>query len=385
MSWQERIKNDFVITTGDGNSYYPLWRGATKELVFNTEGFDFVGVEGTYVAREQTQGTKFPLEFYFEGENHIDIAKAFEISSRNKNAWVISHPIWGEITCQPLSLTFDSSAVNITKVTGEVWESIEVKYPDYSYNERNQVDLKIIVMITEAWYINPSSLSESSKLSAFSLNDLIDINYSKLPATNEQAVKLKNQIREVASAIEELLITPTRYMESFYSLLTFVIEVEDNIVSKINALRKCFNDCVSIGDVSIFEPTANAITSLACDVAIKNKYLKRGDIAEVSSIILEMYNNTNTFYEQNGIVPNYELSLAMDFIVNITIGNLYQVGMEASQERSLFLEKDSNAIVLAHRFYGLSDNSLDRFIEENNISINEMLQVKKGRKLIWYV
>lgn len=385
MSWQKSIKNNFVITTGDGISYYPLWRGATKELVFNTEGFDFVGVEGTYVAREQTQGTKFPLEFYFEGENHIDLAKDFEISSRNKNAWIISHPIWGEITCQPLSLTFDSSALNVTKITGEVWESIEVKYPDYRYNEQSQVGLKIIVMITEAWYINPLSLSESSKISAFSFNDLINIIYSNLPATNEQVVKLKNQIREVSSAIEELLIAPARYMESFYSLLTFVIEVEDNIVSKINSLRRCFNDMVNIGDVSIFEPTANAITALACDVAIKNKYLKRGDIADVSSIILEMYNNTNNFYEKNGIVPNYELSLGMDFIVNTTIGNLYKVGMESLQERYVILEKDSNPIVLSHRFYGFSDNSLDRFIQENNIQIKNMLSIKKGTKIIWYV
>ena len=164
-----------------------------KNLTFNTEGFDFVGVEGTYVAREQAQGTQYPIEIYFEGENHIEISKEFEISSRNKNAWVLGHPIFGQITCQPLSLEFDSTALNITKITGTLWESTEVKYPEYTINEKNQIELKRVAMTTAAFFFTATDVTETTQKSAFSLSDLIDIDYSKLPATNEQAVELKKQ------------------------------------------------------------------------------------------------------------------------------------------------------------------------------------------------
>ncbi len=393
MSWDDKIKDMFYIRTGDGKIYatqgavdYKMhFRGAVKNLTFNTEGFDFVGVEGTYVAREQAQGTQYPIEIYFEGENHIEISKEFEISSRNKNAWVLGHPIFGQITCQPLSLEFDSTALNITKITGTLWESTEVKYPEYTINEKNQIELKRVAMTTAAFFFTATDVTETTQKSAFSLSDLIDINYSKLPATNEQAVELKNKIREVSSAIEEILLVPGRYMESLYSLLTFVIEVEDNIVFKIKKLSSIFDGLKSINDVSIFEPTASAILTVATELAMNTNYEKRSDVADTAAEIENIHDSMNDYYEDNNIIPNYEMALAMDFMTNVTIGNLYKVGMSAKQERVMILEKDSNPILLSHRFYGFSDDSLDKFIEENNISMNEMFIVKKGRRLIWYV
>lgn len=393
MSWIENNNVQLLIRTGDGkiypesgqSDYRMLYKGATKTIGFNTEGFDFVGVEGTYVAREQAQGTQYPLEFYFEGENHIQAAKDFEISARNKNLWKVYHPIFGEITCQPLSLEFDSSYLNITKVSGTVWETGEIKYPQNKPRITGIIEEKGRIETESSYYIEPSILTESSKLSLKDINDFIAKAYTKLPATSELAVDLKNRIRAVDSTIEELLTLPGKFVDSFYSLVTFVIEVEDNIVSKIKALRTIFDTIRSVKDVSIFEPTANAVLYVAADLSLQSKYKKSGDIVDVISEISNMYTNLGLFYEQNGMIPNSEMALSMDYIVNTTIGNLKELGLSASQERILILEKDSNPIVLAHRFYGFSDDSLMRFLDENNIQMRDMFQIKKGTRLVWYV
>ena len=47
MNWLERLENiKLEVETGDGETYFPLWREAEKNIQFNTEGFDFIGVKG---------------------------------------------------------------------------------------------------------------------------------------------------------------------------------------------------------------------------------------------------------------------------------------------------------------------------------------------------
>jgi len=52
----------------------------------------------------------------------------------------------------------------------------------------------------------------------------------------------------------------------------------------------------------------------------------------------------------------------------------------------LFLEKDSNLIVLTHRFLGLaSDENLEIFKRINKIGLSETYRIKKGRLITYYI
>ena len=59
----------------------------------------------------------------------------------------------------------------------------------------------------------------------------------------------------------------------------------------------------------------------------------------------------------------------------------------AAQQRIYRTEKDTNVILMAYKFYGLlpDDSTIQRVIDENNICLNEILQIKKGRDLVYYV
>jgi hypothetical protein len=115
MNWNDRLNTNILnITTGDGRSWQPLWVDAKKNINYNTEGFDFVGKEGTFVQREQKSGTQYPLIFYFQGEDCVDEGILFEISARDKRPWKVKHPFYDDILCQPLSMEIDNSVFNVT-------------------------------------------------------------------------------------------------------------------------------------------------------------------------------------------------------------------------------------------------------------------------------
>ncbi|MDA3816942.1 MAG: hypothetical protein PF486_06155 [Prolixibacteraceae bacterium] len=393
MSWKDNIKTLFYIRTGDGKMYatqgavdYKMhYKTATKELEFNADGFDFVGIEGTYVARENAKGMQYPIEIYFEGENHIEKSKEFEESSKYKNNWTIGHPIFGEITCQPLSLSFDSTNVNITKIIIKVWETIEIKYPDVKDNYTNQIEVRAAKLSSSYFLISLDDLDASVQKDAFSLTDLINNEFTRLPATQEQIVELKNKIREVDIFIEEILSYPERFIASLYSLFQFAVEVEDNIVLKFKRLVSIFNGFKKMGNDNLFEPVSSMIMTVASELAVSSTYDTRTDVNDVATIINEIHNNIQTYYENNEVIPNYELLIDIDFMRSVAIGNLYDIAMNSQQERSMILPEDSNPILLTHRFYRFSDYNLQKFIRDNNIGLKETFSIKKGRLIVWYV
>lgn len=398
MSWKDNIETiEFELITGDGKSWFPKWTTSVKNVNFNTEGFNFVGVQGTYVAREKQQGAQYPIELYFDSEDHLDVAYNFDISSQNKNVWTINHPIFGKIICQPLSLSYDSTGLSYTKITGTVWETLTEKLPRQVQNITKTVgeiyiEIQSIILgkktvdsETRESEVIVGDLDGSSIATATETIDIIEKYYTILPQINEQTVWLKNKIRNCSAAIQELIQEPIRFIEQLQSLISFPFEIEQNIVSKINELKNVLDDLINIGDLSLFESTATSILSFANYMAVNATYDKNKDVADTISLLKSMNDSILSYYETNGIIQDFQLYQKQDLIYNLTIANLYEIGLSSKQERTVILEYDSNPILLTHRFYGFSDVNLDRFVSENDLTIEELLFIKKGKKIIWYV
>jgi hypothetical protein len=70
----------------------------------------------------------------------------------------------------------------------------------------------------------------------------------------------------------------------------------------------------------------------------------------------------------------------------LTVSNLFDLAFDAQQERVVYLPKDSNLVLLTHKYMGLAnDENMQRFREINNIKLKELFRIKKGRKIKYYV
>ena len=79
MSWIERIQKGITITTGDGNSFTPLYVINSKNVEFNVAEFEFPNIGGTLVKRSEWKGTKFQLQIIFQGDDNIEKSNAGQI------------------------------------------------------------------------------------------------------------------------------------------------------------------------------------------------------------------------------------------------------------------------------------------------------------------
>lgn len=144
-----------------------------------------------------------------------------------------------------------------------------------------------------------------------------------------------------------------------------------------------------------YENNAGTVVSSMAVASITNPdYKSRDEVIAQMNNIIDTYNqyitNLDGFQDLNGGNPNNYIPDAgsitgLGSLVNITISNLLSIALNSKQERVIYCEADTNMIVLAHRLYGLDDNSINDFITTNSIGINEMIQIKKGRKIVWYI
>jgi hypothetical protein len=408
MSWVERIQNDLVITTGDGQQYRPQWMNAQKAQEFNIAEFEFIDVAGTLVNRSQPKANRYSLEIHFRGEDNLDERDAFQASSADPRAWVISHPFYGQITCQPISLSFDNSLYNLTTVTGTVVETITLSGPVVTANpvdkiaaDKDAVDLAIAA----AFAVGPAPGTDEIT----SLTDSTQTAYTQGSAavkTTEDNEAYFNLFNEATAAIGAATSDPLLAMRATQALLNYPAQFSDNVTTRLNTLQDQFDklsETLSNYDTPSlkigYEGQASAIIgamTVAASTPATGNYFNRGQVLIVINQLISVYNNyviyIDSLQSTNGgspssYIPNSLGLQNLSDLVKYTVSVLFTIAQGAKQERSIVLEYDSNALLLTHRFYGLNDTgtNFDIFTDTNNIGINEILQIKKGRVILYYV
>jgi len=85
------------------------------------------------------------------------------------------------------------------------------------------------------------------------------------------------------------------------------------------------------------------------------------------------------------IIDTGELYDPLQQAVALTAGFLVQVSFTLRQERTRILEKDRTVHDLVAELYGRVDEELDFFINSNALTGSEILELPKGKEIVYYV
>jgi len=409
MSWQEKIKSKMQITTGDGKLYEVLYKLETVKgsFDFNISEFHFPEVSGTKIDRRLRKGSRYPLEFYFQGDNHIDQWNEFNASCSDLRAWQVLHPFYGLITCHPLSIGFDSSGIGNTKVEVTVVQSLLNAGPrtvlrpgenaraiiTKSREKNNAFSAQIIPTVSDAQLMKSNVENLYNAGASVVTDDTIASEYFNL--YNKAISNINNGLNDITvgmAIVKDFFNYPALFAQSVKNRLQIL---KDQCL-KLSMMLDSLNDP---NKKKIFESQKGAIISAIIETAITpltGDYLNAVDVVNVIYQVTSLYNEfideiqtlqTVDGYTEDSYLPDAEFLESLNFSVNYAVSNLFEIALAAQQERVIYLEEDSNLIILAHRFYGLTetDSTIQYFSDTNNIGLNEVFQIKKGRKLVYYV
>lgn len=401
MSWLEQIESvKYSIITGDGEVFYPLWRGASKSREFNTSAFEFIDVHGTLVVRKKPKSDQLDLKFWFQGEDYINEANRFEFSANDSRPWTLTHPIYGTVIGQPLSIKRDDENLNIVEFTIPFWETIEEDYPiiNYSVKDNSRDRYSEVYEACAKAYVTNNPLKTSDIVGVTdSVNNMAgEMVYIQNSSTYSN---FQNQLAKTISAAFDLVNDPFVAMQNVQNFIDLVSAYEMVVETRISTYASIFNRLVgavsTVAEKKYFESTgASLIASmaLAAVTPLAGDYKLTSKIASISSQIQAVYSqyvqvvnnayvsvyNVNQSYSPDALVQTKLADL-----VNYTVANLFQMTFESKRERIINVDSDTNIILLVHRYIGLdaSDANIQEFKEINDIRFNELFVIKKGREI----
>lgn len=414
MSWIEQIKNQYIIQTGDGREHIPKWISASRSKEFNVSRFEFVKIKGSKLDRRLPMGTEYDIEVYFDGENHLDLAQALWDSADDPRDWTLRHPLYGVANVAPLKLKFDDKDRNCTKITGIVQESILDSNPKGSINPVDKIaaDQESLIDIFNAYFqaaiplpgprqkntllSNTSKIYEQGKTIATTADE-VDAYFDLFNKANDAILNATQFPLQAIQTINEMINYPSKF-------ITSVKQRIDNLVTQYTTISEAMLGLflnaafpMSKSDKVIYENNMGVlIGSIAVASTTNYQYSNRSEVTEVINIIADTFddyklNLDSIQSDESGstddYTANFEGQKDLSDLVNETISNLYIISQNQKQERTKYIDKDSNLIILAHRFYGLQvdDSTIRQFIDVNKIGLNELLQIEKGRTITYYV
>lgn len=400
MTWEERIKNiTFSIKTGDGKTYFPLFKQNTElDKEFNTSTFEFIKVAGTLVDRKKPQGRKLTLVFYFTGANCITEAEIFEASCDDPRAWKVNHPYYGLISGQPISIKRDDTVLNVSEITVPFYESIELDYPFVNYSPKDNTREKHKKVLDAFEEIN------------LPYDETIDI-----PKNKERAFLIQKEMQGLADAdtysdfqnafnkaLKAIDKTTQNPLEAFRTIqlfldlpATYERAILGRVASYFNVFYRLKDSIETLSDKKNFEALGG---SLIASIALAMVFPVVGDYFLMSSVF-DMTNKLRLIYDDylttldglkvdiydvtNTYAPIPEPQANLNALVNYTLSNLYALSFEAKRERIVVVDKKTNVILLTNRYLGLdvNDENIDIFIKTNNITLNELFSIEKGREI----
>jgi len=166
MSWEDKVTKKISIQTGDGKLYTVIWLNATQSIEWQGSEFNFLEIDGTYAKQKKLLGRKFPLEFYFDGPDHLDEFKTFAKSCGDIRPSIIEHPLYGVITAKIFALNVDNTTMNYSKVTCTAIETITDANPTTTLDAIDTIaQIKAQLDVTnEAELTQPPSITDVNTL-----------------------------------------------------------------------------------------------------------------------------------------------------------------------------------------------------------------------------
>ncbi len=362
----------------------------------------------TYVPRKQPKGTKYQIEIIFQGDDHLDKSEALEQSTNvNTQPWQISHPLYGSILVQPLSLTFDNAVLNISNITGMVIETISIDVvSELKISPKNKMFSEgetILGGLVDNLSITTPKLDAVTKQNFIkSLTQSYNSVAQWVTNTSDANEYLNafNTSTSILNTIGANTVDIARGVQRFTSMpYTF----SDNVVQKIQILKTQYNIIIQSAN-NLFKRNSkklaefqlsNILVATVLSTITGATYNNADEVEGVLGDILDMMdgyvffldgisspNNTN----EDSYQPDYETITRLSFLVSFTNDVLLSIMQNAKIKRTYTLSNDMTIFEVVHKVYGYDakDENLNKIIAENNIGLKELFMLKKGKTITYY-
>ena len=172
-----------------------------------------------------------------------------------------------------------------------------------------------------------------------------------------------------------------------------------SITARLEAYRDLANSIIG-GDDAVSEPGsgnkfrgndlfASTLVTGSIVSVVNNRFETKTEALQAAEAVLvqmeEVTNWRDDNFESLGEVDTGGSYQQLQEAVAITAGFLVQISFSLKQERRITLDRSRTVIDLVAELYRTVDEELDFFLASNELTGSEILELPKGREIVYYV
>lgn len=413
MSWQQRLR-EAAYTSPSGRRMTFAYEDVAKDFDKKTAAFELIDVDQTFVQDNGPTGRRFPLRIFFSGDNYDLEAAQFEELLRETGRGVLEHPAYGRRDVVP----FGRVAQRDDLKTGGNQAIVETAFYETAIElfplAATSPAAATALAVSEANAAAGTTLADTAELDAAVDQVEFRERYERVLRDAEAALRplaatvdaVANRFdairRSIDAGIDALVADPLTLAAQTVALIQAPARATAAIADRLQAYRDLADRLIS-GDAATVpsEPTrrdANAfhgnelfafgyVTASVVSV-INHRFETKPEALTAADAILTLFEDVVAWAEAGyaalGAVDRGGQYQQVLEAVSIAVGFLVQISFSLQQERSVVLDRARTIVDLAAELYGSVDDRLDFLINSNNLSGAEVLELPRGKRIVYY-
>ena len=405
MSWRDRLR-EAALTAPDGTRITFDFEDVSKSFDKKTSAFDAPDADGTYIQEFGNTGGKYPIRIFFWGSDYDIEAANFEKNLRQRGDFTLDHPAYGVIKVVPFgtisrkdSLT---SAGNQAVFDITFWETTGLIYPSSQQDSESSIPSAVDSCNRAAANLFSGKVDLSTVFNQSQLNgeytavfDITRQAIESLASVDADVNTLFNTISQSIDSSLDLLITdPEALAAQTIILIQSVTDLDIDIKGKLSVfsnlgrllrVRKPKNN----NALQTFDLYCNTYLAASVMSVAGATFSTKQDAVSAAEDLLAQLDEVVTWRDDNynalSVVDTGESYAPLLDSVALAAGYLVASSFDLKQEYSLVLDRARTIIDLAGELYGEIDEKLNFLIDTNNFSGSEIMEIPKGRTVLYYV
>jgi prophage DNA circulation protein len=411
MAWQDRIKEAAYITPS-GERFTFDYENVSRTVSRKTSAFNFPDAEGTYIQDLGHTGRRYPFRVIFWGEDYDQLADAFESALNERGVGRLEHPIYGVVDVVPFGDIERrdnlKTAANQAIISVQFWETVGLLYPT-GQAEPGDAVLQAVDEYNESaaeQFEGTIDLDTATERAVFKnryqlLLDTTNITLRDVAAAQDD---VKNQFNAVYDSINNGLNVLVGEPLTLALQTAILLESPARAAVSIQARLDAYSGLIDQFTDTVHTPGLNseaknaflteelyATTSViaAALAVVNNIFETKTDALAAADSILTLSDQVIAWRDSNfdalsEIDTGGAYQKFLDTVA-LTAGFLVEISFNLKQERRVTLDRNRTMIDLVAELYGKVDEELDFFINSNELTGSEILELEKGRQIVYFV
>lgn len=404
MTWRTRLR-EAAYTSPSGTRLTFQYEDVGRTVGVKGTAFEFTDADGTFVQDLGRTGRRYPLRLIFSGRDCDLQATAFENALNERGQGTLEHPAYGPVLVVPfgdISRRDDLvNAANQAVIEVTFFQTNGLIYPAPTADTAGTVTEQVqAAEDAQAAQFGSAFIDETATVLAdlrSRYNRALSIASGFLRPISDTVTGTQRAFDQIQSSINRgidvLIGQPLTLAYQTIQLVKTPARVVEQVGARLDAYGNLFQQYVgrpaenrtALYNRDLYASTTATATAQA---AFNTTYTRRPEAILAAEQLLAQIEVLAAWRDEQfaviGEVDDGSSWQATQDLLATVAGALVDQSFDLAAERVLVLTSDRSIIDVCFEVYGSVDDKLDTLLADNDLSGDEVIELPRGRRIVYY-